>query len=399
MPPGLFSYIDPSPPAAPEGILTGKTVAIQPNMCVRGWPTEAGSVALERFVATEDATAVARLRDAGATIVGSARMAELGFGLTGDATAQAAAEAGCDAALITDTMGEARLAALKVGLLGFKPSYGIVSRFGLIGLVPSMECYGIAACAPGQVAAALASIAGADERDVSMLQSPLPDFTDIDAAPDKPVVAGAIRECAEALAPAEAEAFSAALSMLEAADVRVEEVSMPEFDLFRTVHNVIGAAEASSSAGKYDSVRYGHRSEKAENWNEMYLESRAESFGMLVKSYLFQGAYFQFRDYAAFENACRIRRQLVNGTTALFEKVDVLVCPVRRRGPDAAAAATLEEVYGAFALALAANVTGQPSLSMPGLMGSGGDDLGLQLMAPHLADARLLSLAARLARN
>ena len=399
MQPELFSYSDPSPPPAASGPLARKSIVIQPNMSIRGWPTEAGSVALERFVAVEDATVVERLRRAGATIVGSARMAELGFGLAGDTTARAVAEGGCDAGLITDTMGEARLAASKAGLLGFKPSYGIVSRFGLIGLVPSMECYGIAARTSEDVAAVMAAMAGADEHDFSMLHSAPPDFKNVGAEQGAPMVGGAIRECKEALGSAEAKAFCAALSMLEGAGIRVEEVSMPDFELFRAVHNVIGSTEASSSAGKYDGVRYGHHSEGAENWNEMYLKSRAESFGILVKTYLFQGAYFQFEDYAAFENACRIRRRLAEKTEALFEKVDVLVCPTRRRGPDASTARTVEEVYDAFALTLPANVTGQPSLSMPGLLGNGAEDLGLQFLAPHLADTRLLFLAARLARS
>ena len=356
-------------------------------------------MALERFAAIEDATAVERLRGAGATIVGSARMAELGFGLAGDTTARAVAEGRCDAGLMTDTMGEARLAASKAGLLGFKPSYGIVSRFGLIGLVPSMECYGIVARTTDDVAAMMAAMAGPDERDFSMLHSAPLDFTNLSAERNSPVVAGAISECTEALEPLEAKAFRAALSTLEAAGVRVEEVSMPDFDLFRTVHNVVGSTEASSSAGKYDGVRYGHRAEGAENWNELYLKSRGESFGILVKTYLFQGAYFQFENYGAFENACRIRRRLVERTKALLEKVDVLVCPTRRRNRDAFAATTVEEVYDAFALALPANVTGQPSLSIPGFMGNGANDLGLQFVGPHLGDMRLLSLAARVTRT
>lgn len=124
----IFTHIDSSPPplTAP-GPLAGKSVAIQPNMSVRGWPTEAGSVALERFIALEDATVVKRLRAAGAKTMGSTHMSELGFGLAGDTAAQVLAEGHVDIALITDTMGEARVAASTIGVFGFKPSYGIVS--------------------------------------------------------------------------------------------------------------------------------------------------------------------------------------------------------------------------------------------------------------------------------
>ena len=394
MPATQFAHVDPSPPSAAGGPLGGKTVAIQPNLSVRGWPTEAGSTALERFVAVEDATAVQRLRAAGATLVGSARMAELGFGLAGDAMAEALTD--CDVALITDTMGEARHTAATAAAFGLKPSYGIVSRFGLIGLVPSMECLGVAARSASDVAAVMAALAGPDERDPSMRGEEAPDFAGAGETPSMPV-AGTIRECTSALEPEEAEAFRAAVARLEAAGLRTEEVSLPDYDLLRVVHNLVGAAEASSAAGKYDSVRYGHRAAGAENWNAMYLASRAESFGPLVKSYLFQGAYVQFEDYPAFENACRIRRRLVRQTDALFETVGVLVLPTRRAGADAAAAASVDEVYDAFALTLAANVTGHPALTVPGLVRDGDADLGLQLIGPPLADARLLGLGARLA--
>ncbi len=395
--PGLFSHIEPGNAAPGSGRLAGKSVLVQPNMSVRGWPTEAGSLALEGFVALEDAAAVERLRAAAANVVGSSRMAELGLGLVGDTTASAVAENLCDVALVTDTMGEARHAALEAGAFGFKPSWGIVPRIGLIGLAPSMECYGVVAKSLDDAAGVMAALAGGDERDPSMLQEGVPDFSQVRRGTSSLAVAGVIGECLDALEPAEGDAFRAALLRLESAGIRIEEVGLPDFHLFRTVHNVIGATEASSSAGKYDGVRYGHRTASAENWNEMYLKSRAESFGTLVKAYLFQGAYFQFENYAAFENACRLRRRLVGKTEALFEKVDVLVSPTRRAGLEAAAATTIQATYDAFALSLPANVTGQPALSLPGIAGNGDFELGLQLVGRHLADVQLLAMGARLA--
>ena len=395
----LFSHVDPSPPATTGGTLGGTSVVIQPNVSVRAWPTEAGSVALERFAAIEDAAAVERLRAAGAAIVGSSRMAELGFGLAGDTTARILDEGACDAAMLIDMTGESRVAAAMAGALGLKPSFGIVSRFGLIGLVPSMECTGVVAKTPGDLADLMAVLVGTDPRDPSMRQDGSVDFAKVNSDPDGVTVVGVIRECVDALAPVDADAFHAALKGIEADRTRVEQVSLPDFDLFRTVHNVVGSTEASSSAGKYDGVRYGHRAAGTESWNEMYLKSRAESFGSLVKTYVFQGAYFQFENYPAFENACRIRRRLVEAYAALFEKVDVLVCPTRRSDRDAGGASTVEAVYDAFALTLPANVTGLPSLSVPGLVSHAGVDLGLQVVGPPLSDARLLSFADRLTRR
>ena len=135
----IFSYMDPAPPRASEnGILTGLTVAIQPNLSVRGWPAQAGSRALEGFTAIEDATVVERLRQAGATIKGATYMSELGLGLTGNTGADALKNNKADIVLITDNLGESRVSACAAGVFGFKPSYGIESRFGLIGLIPSM---------------------------------------------------------------------------------------------------------------------------------------------------------------------------------------------------------------------------------------------------------------------
>jgi len=388
-----FAYTDPSALPSPGGPLAGRRVIVQPNLSVRGWPTDAGSRALANYVALEDATVVERLRVAGATLVGSSRMAELGFGLAGDTTADAFAANSCDVALVADTMGEARHVAAQAGALGLKPSYGLVSRFGLIGLVPSMEAIGVVARGPQEIAAVMAAVTGADERDPSMRADAPPDFTRV-GEDDGAGVAAVVRESVDALGPAHQGALRAALATLEATGMRIEEASLPDLELFRTVHNVVGSTEASSSAGKYDSVRYGHRAEGTENWNEMYLRSRAESFGPLVKAYLFQGAYFQFDDYAAFENACRIRRRLVRQIDALFERADVLVAPTRRPPPEdpPAAPSTVGGVYDAFAFTLPANVTGHPALNVaaPGL--------GLQLVGPPLSDARLLSFAARLLR-
>jgi aspartyl-tRNA(Asn)/glutamyl-tRNA(Gln) amidotransferase subunit A len=390
----IFTYVDSSPSSIGEGgPLEGKTIAIQPNMSVSGWPTEAGSVALKNYIALEDATVVERIRSAGATITGSTRMSELGFGLMGDTASQAVATGEVDIALVTDTMGEARVAASATGIFGFKPSYGIVSRFGLIGLIPSMECYGILAKTPGEIASIMDIIAGRDDKDPSMPDDNIPDSSQFGKNQTTLGTLGVIRECTESLGSAEAKAFNAALSRLKETGLRIEEISLADFRLFRTVHNVIGSVEASSSCGKYDGVRYGHRTESSKNWNEMYLKSRAESFGSLVKSYLFQGAYFQFENYAAFENACRVRARLQRETETLYEAVDMLIFPARQNGTLIDKATTINEVYDIFPLTLAANVTGQPAIHIPGSLLGKEADSGLQFMAPRLGDTRLLALA------
>jgi aspartyl-tRNA(Asn)/glutamyl-tRNA(Gln) amidotransferase subunit A len=394
---GPLAYAAPLEPAAADGPLAGRKVTVQANMSVQGWPTEANSLALEGFVAIETAVAVDRLAGAGAGIVGSTRSAELGFGLVDDAAAQALVEGRCDAALVTDTLGEARHVALRARLVGLKPSWGIVPRVGLIGLVPSMEAWGAVAGSPAALLDLVAAIAGPDERDPSMLAEGVPDFAPERLAQHAVESVGVVRECVAMLDPVETQAFDAGLARLRRAGLDVREVSLSDFELARLVHHVVGSVEASSATGKYDGVRYGHRAQGAANWNEMYLRSREESFGTLVKAYIFQGAYFQFEDYDAFVAACRIRRRLVEAADALLAEVGVLALPVQRRGRDAYAAATVDDVYDAFELTLGANVIGGPALSMAGLAVAEGADVGLQLVGRHLADMELLWLAQRLA--
>lgn len=398
----LYTHLDSSPlPASTDGALSGVSIAIQPNMSVRGWPTAAGSKALEGFIAIYDATAIERLKQAGAHIKGSIRMSELGFGLAGDTGATALHQGDVDCLLVTDTMGEARMTACVAGDFGFKPSYGMVSRFGLIGLIPSMECCGIAAKNIKDIAGAMSVMAESDSRDLSMpeLCAGL-DTSRFDRVFEtrEPIRScGVVKECIDMLEDDEARAFGAAMARLADRGLQIEEVHLKDFALAREVHNVIGAVEASSSAGKYDSVRYGHRAAKAKNWNDMYMNSRAESFGVLVKTYLFQGAYFQYENYNAFVDAARIRARLLAQTEAALERFDVLLLPTRRAAFDPLSTDTINSVYDVFAWTLIANITGHPAITLPDMVACGDTDLGLQLIGPRFQDERLLCIAARLA--
>lgn len=394
----IFTYINPSPsPTVQHGPLERKSLTVQPNMSVCRWPTDAGSLALKGFTAIEDATVIERLQQAGAVIVGSTRMSEFGLGLHGDTAGIALSQGLADAALMTDMMGEPRITASRVGAYGFKPTGGIVSRFGLIGLMPSMESFAVVAQSPDDIAAVMNIIAGSDDRDFSLCEGPVPPFaaTSSDAGDVK--VIGIVRECIKSLTAAEAGAFMAGIEKLKAKGCTVQEVSLPDFDLFRTVHHVTGSVEASSSCGKYDGVRYGHRTASARNWNEMYLKTRSECFGLTIKTYLFQGAYFQFQNYAAFENACRIRARLAKAAHELFGGIDALAFPTRRRKPHKGGTG-VSDIYDECSLTLPANALGLPSLQIPGYSLEGTTDYGLQMVGARFSDAGLLAHAARLSR-
>ncbi len=390
----VFAYVNPDSEQSSAGKLSGHRIAIPQNLSVRDWPTNAGSLALENYVALEDAVVVERLREAGAHIAGSTCVAELAFGLHGDTASAAVTSSSADAALITDTLGEARVAGAETGLLGFKPTSGTISRYGLIGLVPSMEALGVVAAKIDTILNVLQAIVGPDKRDFS-LGSDFPDFS-FSAANTSSWKAVVISESLDQLSPSETEAFEAALPVIERTGGAIVRLSVPDYRLFRTVHQIVSAAEASSSAGKYDGVRYGHRTEKADNWNEMYVKSRGESFGPLIKAFLLQGAYFQFRDYPAFENACRVRRRLIGALDQVLAQADVIVAPTRRSLPVPDQPSTISQLYDRFGLTLAANVTGLPALSIPGILSVDGGDLGLQLVGRRLHDGSLLGYASRI---
>ncbi len=393
----IFAHVDPSP--APEqsgGSLSGKRVGVQSLFCVRGWPCEGGSRALEGFRPLEDATVVRRINEEGAVLAGCTRSSELGLGIVGDGTAQAVVEGHVDVALMADTLGEARVAAARAGLCAFKPSWGTVSRFGLTGLAPSLECCGVLAGEPGDLARVIEVVAHADERDPSMVHVPTAEGEERAVSQKNVVRAGVLKGLPDLLGSGESTAFSRAVSRLDKGGLAIEEVPWEDFGLFAAAHQVIAAVEASSSCGKYDGVRFGHRASGAKNWNDMYLETRRESFGLLLKTFLFQGAYFQFENYGAFENACRIRARLVREMEKVMKNLDVLVLPTLNENRDAASARSVEAIYEAFAFTLPANVTGQPAVTLPGFMGSGGQDTGLQLVGVHGRDRELTALAQKL---
>jgi len=315
------------------------------TLSVRGWPADAGSVALKGFVALEDATVIERLKKAGATLVGTSRMSELGLGLAGDTTGRILSEGRSDMALMTDMMGEARIIAARVGAFAFKPSNGTVSRFGLIGLAPSMECLGILARAPEDIVAVMGIMAGDDDRDFSMCGSEAPRFDHVTESDDSIKVIGFMKEPIETLSEAEVRAFRGCLDRLEKSGLRIREVSLPDYDLFRSVHHCIGAVEASS-----------------------------------------------------FENACRIRARLVKVINGLFAEVDALAFPTRSGSIREASAEDMEGLYDDFVLTLPANVAGVPAVQIPGYCTDGNADYGLQIIGPRLCDGPLLSLAVRLSK-
>jgi len=387
----FFFYRNPETAAPGAGHLQGLKIAIQPDISVAGWPTEAGSNALVNFTALEDATIVQRLRQAGASLCGSTRMSEFGFGLQDSRAGDALRQKAADAELVIDLMGESRLAALRAAVCGFKPGYGLVSRFGLVGLIPSMECCGILSGNLENIRGIMKAVAGPDELDFSLPAEKVPDFSPSKIDPKKTTI-GIVTEALSGLPEGQEKLFRASFAELKKAGFSLRELSLPDFALFSLVHRIVGSVEASSCAGRYDSVRYGQRAPGAKNWNEMYLLSRSAAFGPLLKSYLFQGAFFQFERFDAYIDACRIRARLLADMQQLTSQADFLVFPAVNCAPSSQPF-SLAGAYAQFASMAFANVTGQPALYLPP---PGAAYPGFQLAGPRLSDARLLALGQHL---
>ncbi len=397
----IFTYLNTSTPPEAKGPMTGINVAVESNISVVNWPTDAHSLALENYVALEDATLVKRLRNAGAILNGRTSTSEFGLGFNNDSCGEAIKNNLSHAVLKTDTIGETRLAAAISGCFGFKPSYGLISRSGIIGLVPSMESCGILSGSLEIISKTVLSIAGEDDKDPSMDKSgtdmAMKKFRHQEKLNDRTLTAGVIRDYSRDMSQDEIKGFEQAVAKLGKAGIQIKQIDIKDLTLARTVHNVIGAVEASSSAGRFDSVRYGHRTgASVKNWNDMYIKSRGESFGPLVKAYLFQGGYFQYKNYNVFLDACRVRARLMEDIKKIFETIDLILLPVsENRGVTLKKSDTVADLYDTFSLTLLANLTGNPSITIPGPIRENIAGPSLQLIGKKFDDAGLLSLAAR----
>lgn len=412
----IFIHMNTSEPSGADGPMSGTSVAIDPNISVENWPTTALSKALEGYVAIEDAALVQRLRKSGATLKGRTSMGELGLGLYRDTGGAAVSNGLVDLVLKTDTMGEVRMAAFNSDCFGFKPSYGVISRSGIIDLVPSMGSCGMMAKEIKTISTTLRCVAEAvNPLDTSINKAGIEKvFKGLENRRDfqaRPITIGIIQEKdtpgsingdknengstdleqTRATLVQETLTKQSLVDKLSKRDIKIKQISIKNLALAPLIHNIIGAVEASSSAGRFDSVRYGHRSlVSSKNWNDMYINSRGESFGPLVKAYLFQGGYFQYQNYNAFVDACRTRARLVQEVDEALENVDLIILPtiVKPLTP-LEQPKTVAALYDAFSTTVLANLTGNPAILIPGAP-------SLQLLGKRFGDANLLSLAARI---
>ncbi|MDG5759420.1 Asp-tRNA(Asn)/Glu-tRNA(Gln) amidotransferase subunit GatA [Natronococcus sp. A-GB1] len=406
-----------------DGPLAGKSVAVKDNISTEGVRTTCGSRMLEEYVPPYDATAVSRLKEAGATIVGKANMDEFGMGSTtetshfgatenpaapgrvpggssgGSAAAVAAGEA--DLALGSDTGGSIRCPAAFCGVVGIKPTYGLVSRYGLVAYGNSLEQIGPFANTVEDAAALLDVVAGNDERDATTREPQLEGATYADAATGDVdgLTIGVPTELLEGADEGVVETFWDAIADLEAQGAEYREVSLPSVEHAVEAYYVIAMSEASSNLARFDGVRYGHDADADGNWNETFAQARREGFGDEVKRRILLGTYALSAGYhdKYYKKAQDARAWVKQDFDEALEEADVLASPTMPV-PPFERGESLEDplqMYLADANTVPVNLADLPAISVPAGE-TDGLPVGLQLVGPAFGEERLIRTASAL---
>ncbi|KAB1194731.1 Asp-tRNA(Asn)/Glu-tRNA(Gln) amidotransferase subunit GatA [Haloferax sp. MBLA0076] len=403
-----------------DGPLSEKTIAVKDNISTKGLRTTCGSAMLEDYVPPYDATVVELLKDAGATIVGKANMDEFGMGTTtetsafgptknpvdesrvpggssgGSAAAVAAGEA--DLALGSDTGGSIRCPAAFCGVVGIKPTYGLVSRYGLVAYANSLEQIGPIAPTVEDAAGLLDVIAGPDERDGTTHDEGAD--SDYASAADGDVdglTIGVPTELVDGADEGVEEAFWAALDELEAQGAEYREVSMPSVEKAVAAYYVIAMSEASSNLARFDGVRYGKSGGYEGNWNDAFARAREEGFGPEVKRRILLGTYalsagYHDKYYAKAQDA---RAWVKQDFDAAFEDVDVLASPTMPVPPFKLGESLDDplQMYLADANTVPVNLANLPAISVPAGE-TDGLPVGLQLIGKKFDEETIIRAAS-----
>jgi aspartyl-tRNA(Asn)/glutamyl-tRNA(Gln) amidotransferase subunit A len=404
---------------APRGPLDGIPVAVKDVLCTRGLVTTCGSQILRDFVPPYSATAVTRLADAGAVLLGKLNMDEFAMGSStehsafgptrnpwdlarvpggssgGSAAAVAASMA--VATLGTDTGGSIRQPAAFCGTVGLKPTYGRVSRYGLVAFASSLDQIGPFTRDVAGAAAVLQAIAGHDPRDSTAVDTPVPDYlAGLEDGIDGLRVGIPAEYFIEGMDPDVERTVRAAVEVLRSLGARTENVSLPHTEYGLAAYYVIAPAEASSNLARYDGVKYGHRAPGGRDLIDMYGRTRDAGFGAEVKRRVMLGTYALSAGYydAYYGKAQRVRTLIRRDFEQAFERVDVVLGPTT---PNVAFKMGEKEdplqMYLNDVFAVPANLAGLPGISVPAGFTAAGLPVGLQLIGRAFDEATLLRAA------
>ncbi len=404
--------------AGEKGALLGIPLIHKDIFCTDGVRTSCGSRMLDNFVAPYDATVVARLKSAGAVMLGKANMDEFAMGSSNEtsyygpvrnpwdtAKVPGGSSGGSAAALAarfapyatgTDTGGSIRQPAALTGVTGIKPTYGRVSRHGMIAFASSLDQAGVFARSAADAALVLAVMSGFDPLDSTSVDTPVPDYPALLDAPLKGLKIGLLREFFDGLDARNAALIHAAIGIYQGLGATTREVSLPHLPLSVPTYYVVAPAECSSNLSRFDGVRFGHRCDAPRDLLDLYKRSRGEGFGAEVKRRIMTGTYVLSAGYfdAYYLKAQKVRRLITDDFRSAFEEVDLLIGPTTPTPAfdigakiDDPVTMYLNDIY-----TIGANLAGLPCLSMPcGLLD--GLPMGLQLIGPHFSEGRLLNAA------
>jgi aspartyl-tRNA(Asn)/glutamyl-tRNA(Gln) amidotransferase subunit A len=405
-----------------KGPLLGIPVGLKDLITVKDGITTCGSKMLENFRSPYDAFVTGRLVKAGAVTVGKTNMDEFAMGSSNENSAfgpcknpwdttavtggssggsAAAVAAGfCPATLGSDTGGSIRQPAALCGVVGLKPTYGRVSRFGLIAFASSLDQIGPMTHTVEDSATMLQAIAGHDPMDSTSVDIPVPDYSEALKKDVKGMVIGLPKEYfIEGTDPEIISAVRDAAARLEKEGAKIEEISLPHTEYAVPVYYVIAPAEASSNLSRYDGVKYGFRSGNGDNLAEMYVNTRTEGFGLEVKRRIMLGTYALSSGYydAYYLTAQKVRTLITNDFTEAFKKCDVIITPtsptpafdIGEKSGDPL------QMYLSDIFTISANLAGIPGISVPaGFSSANGRPIAVQMLAKHWDEPALFTTAA-----
>ena len=406
------------------GLLAGIPIGIKDNMCTKGITTTCASRILENFVPPYESTVTAKLAAAGAVMVGKTNLDEFAMGGStensafyptanpwdldrvpggssgGSAAAVAAGE--CTVSLGSDTGGSIRQPASLCGIVGMKPTYGLVSRYGLVAFASSLDQIGPFGRSVEDAAILLQEIAGHDPKDATSLNVEIPNYASL----LKPLVKskqkkfriGVVKETfGEGLDPQVERSVQAAIAQFKDLGAEIQEISCPQFRAGIAAYYIIAPSEASANLARYDGVKYGARVENAENLIEMYTKTRAQGFGAEVKRRIMIGTYALSAGYydAYYLKAQKVRTLIKRDFEQAFAQVDVLVCPTAPTTAFKAGEKTNDPLgmYLLDLMTIPANLAGLPGLSLPCGFDDQGLPIGLQIIGNVLREDLVLQAA------
>ncbi len=408
------------------GPLTGIPIALKDVLCTKGVKTTCGSRILSNFIPPYDATVVKKLRDAGAVFVGKTNMDEFAMGSStensyfavtrnpwdlqripggssgGSAAAVAADE--CIASLGSDTGGSIRQPAALCGVTGLKPTYGRVSRYGLVAFASSLDQIGPFAKDVEDCAIMLNAIAGYDANESTSVPIDVPDYTSFIDRDIKGWTVGIPREYfIEGIDPEISGAIKKAIRAIEDLGAKCVDISLPHTEYCLAVYYIIAPAEASSNLARYDGVKYGYRAGDARDLLDMYKKTRSEGFGTEVKRRIMIGTYALSSGYydAYYKKASQVRTLIKRDFEEAFRKCDVIVTPTSPTAAFKIGEKTADpmQMYLSDIFTISTNLAGIPGISIPCGYSTGGLPIGIQFLAGHFEEGKLLQIASVYEKN